>query len=131
MSPRFGKLIPLAVVLLLLATPVTAAVRGLSPGEATDLLQANPRVFVLDVRTLGEYQQARLQAARLIPIDQVLGRLAEIPADQPILVYCAVGSRSSQVAEFLDRQGYGEVYNLFGGIWGWRLRGLPVLTGGP
>ncbi|MBE0598101.1 MAG: rhodanese-like domain-containing protein [Desulfuromonadales bacterium] len=127
----FRRSLVAALLLSLVAAPVAAQVRNISPGEAKALLQDNPGVFLLDVRTLGEYQQSRLAGARLIPIDQVTGRLGEIPLDRPVLIYCAVGSRSGQVAEFLSRQGGAEIYNLFGGIWGWRLRGLPVLTGGP
>lgn len=120
------------VLLLLSVSPVGAAVsRNLSAAESRALLQKDGRVFLLDVRTPAEYQQVRLEGARLIPIDQLLRRQAELPKDRPILVYCAVGSRSSQVANYLVRQGYGEVYNMYGGIWAWQLRGLPVLQGGP
>ena len=85
----------------------------------------------LDVRTPGEFMQLRLDGAHLIPIDQLLRRIGELPKDRPILVYCAVGSRSSQVAGYLAQQGYSEVYNLYGGISAWQLRGYPVLQGAP
>jgi rhodanese-related sulfurtransferase len=58
-------------------------------------------------------------------------RLGELPMDRPILVYCAVGSRSAQVFNFLARRGYPEVYNLDGGIYAWAQRGYPVLQGKP
>jgi rhodanese-related sulfurtransferase len=119
------------MIFLLLPLPGIAAVSNLTPGEAREMLEKNPRVFLLDVRTPGEYRESRLEGARLIPISEIPRRLDEVPADRPVLVYCAVGSRSSQVAGFLDRQGYAEVYNLFGGIWAWRLHGLPVAAGGP
>ena len=86
-------------------------------------------LYLLDVRTPGEYQQARLAGAQLIPIDQMMKRLAEVPKDRPILVYCAVGSRSSQVVNYLARQGYPEVYNLDGGIYSWAQNGYPILQG--
>lgn len=122
----------LALALVLLAQPLSAAVsRNLSAPEARSLLQRDGRVFLLDVRTPEEYRQVRLEGARLIPIDELLRRQDEIPADRPVLVYCAVGSRSSQVANYLARQGHAEVYNMYGGIWAWQLRGLPVLQGGP
>ena len=68
--------------------------------------------------TLGDLQM-RLADAHLIPIDQLAQRISEIPADRPILVYCAVGSRSSQVFNFLARRGFNEVYNLDGGTDAW------------
>lgn len=106
----------------------TAAVQNIDAGQARSLLQQRPEIFLLDVRTPGEYFQVRLEGARLIPIDQLQRRVAEIPKG-PVLIYCAVGSRSSAVADYLLRLGYPEVYNLYGGIWAWQLRGFPVFKG--
>ncbi len=121
-------------VLLLILLPVCVnanITRNLSPQEAYAMVDQRSDLFLLDVRTFGEYQQARLDGARLIPIDQFVKRLAEVPKDRPVLVYCAVGSRSAQVVNYLARQGYPEIYNLSGGIYAWAQKGLPVLQGGP
>ena len=121
-------------VLLLILLPVyanAAVARNLSSQEAYAMVGQRGDLFLLDVRTFGEYQQARLDGARLIPIDQFVKRLAEVPKDRPVLVYCAVGSRSAQVVNYLARQGYPEIYNLSGGIYAWAQKGLPVLQGGP
>jgi rhodanese-related sulfurtransferase len=121
-------------ILLLFLLPVyanAAVARNVSPQEAFTLVGERGDLFLLDVRTLGEYQEARLDGARLIPIDQFVKRLAEVPKDRPILVYCAVGSRSAQVVNYLARQGFSEIYNLYGGIYAWSQKGLPVLHGGP
>lgn len=120
------------MVLFLLTLPALAApVRDISPAEARELLTNKPSVLLLDVRTAGEYMQARIAGARLIPIDQVIARIGEIPKSRPVLIYCAVGSRSSQVAGYLAQQGYPEVYNMSGGIMGWQVRGYPLLRGAP
>jgi rhodanese-related sulfurtransferase len=125
----------LSLVLLLLSCLASSAAAGLardlSVPEATDLLRKDSRVYLLDVRTPGEYRQVRLDGAHLIPIDQLLSRVGELPRDRPILVYCTVGARSSQVFRYLAAQGYPEVYNLSGGLSAWQLRGLPVLKGVP
>ncbi len=105
-------------------------VENLSAVKARELLQSQ-EVFLLDVRTPQEYFEVRLVNATLIPIDQVVKRIGEIPKDKPILIYCAVGSRSSQVSSYLARNGYGPLYNLSGGIWGWQLRNFPVNQGAP
>lgn len=118
--------------LLLIVPPAHAALsKNISAAQARDLLNAEPGVFLLDVRTPEEYLQIRLEGARLVPIDQLLKRIDELPQDRPILVYCAVGSRSSQVANYLARLGYPAVYNLYGGIYAWQLRGYPVIQGRP
>lgn len=125
----------LSLLLVLLAFPLDAAlaapVKSLSVGEAREMLQQNSQLFLLDVRTPEEYARARIEGGRLIPIDQLVARQAEIPSDRPVLVYCAVGSRSSQVADYLAARRKQPVYNLFGGIWAWQLRGFPVLQGNP
>ncbi len=122
------------ILLFLVVPPVSAdaaVARNLSPQEAFNLVEQRSDLYLLDVRTPGEFQQARLEGAQLIPIDQFVKRLAEVPKDRPILVYCAVGSRSAQVVSYLARQGYPEVYNMYGGIYSWSQNGYPVLQGGP
>lgn len=127
----FNRSLLISVLMFLSVLPAAAGSRNISASESRDLLQRDGRTFLLDVRTPEEYRQVRIAGARLIPIDQFLHRLSEVPENRPILVYCAVGSRSSQVAAHLARQGFSEVYNMEGGIWGWQLRGFPVLHGGP
>lgn len=109
------------ILLFLVVLPVSAdaaVARNLSPQEAFNLVEQRSDLYLLDVRTPGEFQQARLEGAQLIPIDQFVKRLAEVPKDRPILVYCAVGSRSAQVVNYLARQGYAEIHNLYGDILG-------------
>jgi phage shock protein E len=121
-------------ILLLVVLPVYAdavVARNLTPKEASSLIDQRKDLYLLDVRTLGEYQQVRLDGARLIPIDQLVKRLAEVPKNRPVLVYCAVGSRSAQVVNYLARKGYPEIYNLYGGIYSWAQKGYPILQGGP
>ena len=129
---RFKFVFCFFLLLILLPVYANAAVaRNLSSQEAYAMVGQRGDLFLLDVRTPGEYQQARLDGARLIPIDQFVKRFAEVPKDRPVLVYCAVGSRSAQVVNYLARQGYPEIYNLSGGIYAWAQKGLPVLQGGP
>jgi len=119
----------LAVLMALVwCSLAVAAVQNINAEQARELLQQRSDIFLLDVRTPGEYLQVRLEGARLIPIDQLQRRVNEVPKG-PVMVYCAVGSRSSAVADYLLRLGYPEVYNLYGGIWSWQLQGLPVLKG--
>lgn len=126
------RLAPFLTVLCLLvsSTAFAAAPRNLSAEEARKLLASEPKVFLLDVRTPQEFRELRLPGARLLPVDQLQRRLGEIPTGSPVLVYCAVGARSSQAAGYLARRGY-SVYNLVGGIYAWQLRGYPVVKGEP
>jgi rhodanese-related sulfurtransferase len=118
------------MLLVVLPAYADAAItRNVTPREAFSLVGQRSDLYVLDVRTFGENQQARLKDSRLIPIDQFVKRLAEVPKNRPVLVYCAVGSRSAQVVNYLARKGYSEIYNLYGGIYSWEQSGYPVLKG--
>jgi rhodanese-related sulfurtransferase len=120
------------LIFIFIFSPMNAAAaQNVTPEGAYQLVAQNQDLYLLDVRTPAEYRQARLEGARLIPIDQLANRINELPSNRPILVYCAVGSRSAQVVNYLARRGYSEIYNLYGGIYSWAQRGYPVLTGAP
>ena len=117
----------LAVILVCLAWSLAlAAAQDISSREAKTLLEKNRTVFLLDVRTPQEYSQARLPGSVLIPINELEGRIKEVPRNKTILVYCAVGSRSKPVAEYLSKNGYKDVYNMTDGIVGWYRNGFPL-----
>lgn len=116
---------------LLLTTVATAAMQNISATDMQRLVKQTPNIYLLDVRTLGEYTQKRIKGAHLIPIDQIEKRINEIPNNRPIIVYCETGVRSSLVGRYLDRLGYSSVANLSQGIMGWQVRGYPIESGMP
>lgn len=79
---------------------------------------AGEDLFILDVREPFEYQIAEI-GGKLIPQNDVLQRLSEIPREREIIVQCKSGGRSQRIAELLKQQGYPEVVNLAGGILAW------------
>lgn len=114
------------IILVMAATAFAAGYRSITSREAREMLLKRKDVFLLDVRTPEEYRQARLQKGKLIPVDTLTRRLAEIPKKNTIIVYCAVGSRSVPVAGFLAANGYSNVYNMSDGIVGWYRNGYPI-----
>lgn len=120
----------MVVMLLLaisaLATQVFAAEHNISSREAKALLEKDRNVYLLDVRSPQEYGQGKLAGSSLIPIGQLERRIAEVPKDKTVLVYCAVGSRSGYAAGLLAKRGYKEVYNMADGIVGWYRNGFPI-----
>jgi len=119
----------LAIFMLLIAT-VTAALgagyRDVMSVDAKKIIEKKKNVYLLDVRTSEEFRQARMKGGVLIPINEIERRLVEVPKNRPILVYCAVGSRSNLVAKYLVNKGYGEVYNMVDGLVGWYRNGYPI-----
>jgi rhodanese-related sulfurtransferase len=76
--------------------------------------------FLLDVREPDEHEEFALTRSTLIPLGQLPRRLAELPKDRPIAVYCAVGGRSARATDFLRAHGYAAV-NLRGGLRAWSM----------
>lgn len=127
----FKSFIFAALAMSVLTTAATAAMQNINAVDMQKITKQTPDVYLLDVRTLGEYQQKRIKGSRLIPIDQVQNRINEIPKNRPIIVYCETGVRSALVGRYLDQLGYQSVYNLSQGIMGWQLRGYPIESGRP
>jgi molybdopterin/thiamine biosynthesis adenylyltransferase/rhodanese-related sulfurtransferase len=86
--------------------------------ELKQRLDAGEDLFILDVREPYEYQIANF-GGKLIPMNEVHKRLAEIDRNREIVVHCKMGGRSQSVAEFLAQSGYANVKNLAGGIRAW------------
>ncbi len=82
--------------------------------------------FLLDVRTPEEFASGHIEGASNISVQTLAQRLAEVPRDQPIVVYCRSGNRSAQAARILAQAGYTDVYDL-GGIITWQAAGYPVV----
>ena len=70
--------------------------------------------FILDVRTPGEFGRGSIPNAKNIPVDDLRGRLDDLPKDRTILVYCGVGLRSYIACRILEQNGF-DVRNLPGG----------------
>jgi len=71
--------------------------------------------FILDVRTPAEVKSGAIPGSVNIPVDELRGRLNEIPKNKKIIVYCRVGLRGYIAARILMQHGFTEVYNLSGG----------------
>ncbi|HEX8160668.1 MAG TPA: rhodanese-like domain-containing protein [Pyrinomonadaceae bacterium] len=90
---------------------------------ATELkrrLDAGDDLQIIDVREQNEYDTARLEGSKLIPLGQVLSRAGEIDPNRETVVHCKLGGRSAKAIEALTRAGFaGRLLNLKGGITAW------------
>ncbi len=86
-------------------------------------------VFVLDVRTAGEFVKGHLAGAIHLAVEDLDVRYqTDIPQNgEKILVYCAGGDRSRLACEFLSRNGFTNVFLLKHGLQEWKgpLEGAP------
>ena len=90
-----------------------------SPAELKREWLAKPDLVVIDVREPHEYAIARIDGARLIPLSELPGRLAEIDARAEIVTHCHHGMRSLAALDLLRGAGFANVRSLSGGIDAW------------
>jgi sulfur-carrier protein adenylyltransferase/sulfurtransferase len=95
------------------------AIPGMSPHELKLRMDAGDPFELIDVREPFEYEIARIDGAKLIPLGEIAERLGELEREQPIIVHCHSGKRSAQAVRLLQQRGFAKVYNLEGGIDAW------------
>jgi rhodanese-related sulfurtransferase len=89
--------------------------------KLNEMLASNNPPYLLDVREQWEVSRGMIPGAAHIAMNTIPDRLADIPQDKPIVVYCAVGARSYAVAAFLLENGFKDVMSLEGGIGVWAM----------
>jgi rhodanese-related sulfurtransferase len=83
-------------------------------------------LFVLDVRTADEFAAGHVPGAVNISHDQLGARLAEVPKDKDVVLYCRSGKRAAVAADVLRANGYTRVSHLEGDMQAWLANGRPV-----
>jgi len=124
---QVGLLAVVAVIVYFIATSGDASSNGLaaeiSVEEAYQKYQSG--TFVLDVRTQEEWNEYHAPNTTLIPLDQLPGRLSELPKDQEIVVVCRSGNRSQQGRDILRQAGFNAT-SMAGGLKEWYASGYPT-----
>jgi molybdopterin/thiamine biosynthesis adenylyltransferase/rhodanese-related sulfurtransferase len=92
---------------------------AISAQELKRKLDAHEAFELIDVREPFEYEIARIDGAKLIPLAEIGERTEELQREQPIVVHCHSGTRSAQAVRLLQQRGFSNVYNLEGGIDAW------------
>jgi molybdopterin/thiamine biosynthesis adenylyltransferase/rhodanese-related sulfurtransferase len=95
------------------------AIPTMSAHELKRKIDARERFELIDVREAFEYEMARIDGAKLIPLGEIAERADELPRERPIVVHCHSGQRSAQAVRLLQHRGFANVYNLEGGIDAW------------
>lgn len=99
--------------------------------EGLRALQLNENILILDTREAQESQISTIEGAKCVGYTNF--SIAKTSKDiedknQPIIVYCSLGIRSEEIGERLQKAGYTNVQNLYGGIFEWKNKGYPVLN---
>jgi rhodanese-related sulfurtransferase len=88
------------------------------------LAEDGANIVLLDVREPYEYIEGLIPGAVLIPMNDIPARMDELDKRDEIVVYCAHGIRSWEVAAYLIHNGFANVKHLADGFaaWAWYAR---------
>jgi sulfur-carrier protein adenylyltransferase/sulfurtransferase len=96
-----------------------ASVPTISVQELKRKMDAREAFELIDVREPFEFEIARIDGAKLIPLGEMAERANELHREQTLIVHCHSGRRSAQAVRLLKQRGFTNVYNLDGGIDAW------------
>lgn len=104
--------------------------QSLNAADFSKRATASNNKIILDVRTAGEFASGHLANASNVDYNADSFRLVveRFDKQKTYFVYCLSGGRSSSAASFMRKHGFGQVYELSGGIIAWKRAGLPLTT---
>jgi hydroxyacylglutathione hydrolase len=105
---------------------LTATTERLSAPFSAQLMSSNEPPQLIDVRTPREHNQRFIDGSLSIPLNHFSERMQELSKNQPLLVYCAGGYRSSIAASLLQQKGFENVTEIAGGLAAWEAAKLSV-----
>jgi sulfur-carrier protein adenylyltransferase/sulfurtransferase len=82
-------------------------------------MDAREAFELIDVREPFEFEIARIDGAKLIPLGEIPERADELHREHTFIVHCHSGGRSGEAARLLKQRGFANVFNLEGGIDAW------------
>lgn len=103
---------------------------GAVPYVTVEQLKNDTNSILLDTRKKEEYLVSHLEKATWVGFDHfdIEQIQKEIPdTTTPIVVYCSIGVRSEDIGEKLQKAGYSNIKNLYGGIFEWKNQGNAVV----
>jgi rhodanese-related sulfurtransferase len=99
----------------------------ITPREAEALLAKDKSVLLIDVREPWEYERARIEGAKLIPLREIPSNLQQIENSENVILHCHHGMRSLDAAVWLRQQGVTGARSMTGGIDRWTTEVDPLV----
>ncbi len=107
---------------------VKTEVEEVDAAQARELLESGEPPVLVDVRERDEWSEGHIPGAVHVPRGHLESRIEQAAPDrsQPVVIYCAGGSRSAFAAKTLEELGYENVSSLAGGFTDWKRNGYPT-----
>ncbi len=93
--------------------------RQILPEEAMALIDNNPDLVILDLRSQKEYDQGHISNAVYLSYKDLKANMEELDQNNAYLVYDTDGKDSLKASKLLAESGYSRVYTLVGGYEKW------------
>ena len=92
---------------------------GIPAAEVREKLEKGEDFFFLDARSPGEVAEKAITGATNIPLGKLRSALDEVPADKPVVCFCALSLRGYEAALILEAAGRSDVTVMDGGVAMW------------
>jgi rhodanese-related sulfurtransferase len=104
-----------------------ASLRRIAPAQAKALLDSGAALLI-DIRESDEFAREHLPGAHHVPLSGFSA--ADFPAehDRVAIFHCASGARTAEAAPRILTTAFAEVYQLEGGLAGWKKAGLATIV---
>jgi hydroxyacylglutathione hydrolase len=102
-----------------------ATMEQINVGELDERLREGG-VRVVDVRRPGEWKSGHIGGAVHRPLNALAESAGALSKDEPLVIVCAGGYRSSIATSVLERQGFTRITNVVGGMAAWKSANLEV-----
>lgn len=119
--------IAFAAILLSSCSNAQSNQNNLTPTAFAAKIKAAPKAVILDVRSPDEFASGHLSNALNYDWNgaQFEKQIASLDKSKPVFVYCLSGRRSASAANKMRAEGFKMVYEMDGGMSGWRASQLP------
>lgn len=102
----------------------TGRPKDVTPQDAAAAV-AQGDLTLVDVREVDERAEGYVAGSLHIPLDDLPGRLGELPSGRPVAFICRSGARSARGARVAAKQG-AQALNVRGGMLAWKKTGLAI-----
>ena len=94
--------------------------QSITPIQLQQKITNKEEIFLIDVRETFEHEDFNIGGV-LIPLNEVIQNINQIPIDKPVILYCKKGIRSHIAIERLQQKfAFTNLINLEGGIEAWK-----------
>jgi len=101
-------------------------IQEIEVSELVELRDNGETIRVIDIRQPAELNGGIIPGAEALPMHIIPLRINEFERDEKLVMVCRSGARSAQACMFMQQQGYGNVFNLRGGMIAWAGSGLEI-----